>query len=114
MCKLMKEKNMTAFDKTQFVYDGMYLNYLGDYEGAEYYEEGPNVHPSRVGTRKPLFIARFKYRGAFTKSRVMKKIMQLFSVEQYAKLMKDGGAPLSILKDADPDWYYELLYKNMG
>ena len=105
---------MTAFDKTQFQYDGMYLNYLGDYEGAEYYEQGPNVHPGRVGTRKPLFIARFKYRGAFTKARVQKKIMEMFSVERYAKLMKDGGTPLGILKDADPDWYYELLYKNMG
>lgn len=105
---------MTAFDKTQFVYDGMYLNYHGPYETAEYYEEGPNVHPSRVGTRKPLFIARFKHGGAFTKARVMKKIMQLFSVERYAKLMKDGGTPLGILKDADPEWYYELLYRNMA
>tara|TARA_A100001201_G_C3947975_1_gene158709 strand:- start:215 stop:532 length:318 start_codon:yes stop_codon:yes gene_type:complete len=105
---------MTKFNKDDFSYDGMYLNYLGDYEGAEYYGEGPNVHPSRVGTRKPLFIARFKYRGAFTKARVQKKIMELFSVERYAKLMKDGGTPLGILKDADPEWYYELLYKNMG
>jgi hypothetical protein len=40
--------------------------------------------------------------------------MELFSVERYAKLMKDGGTPLRILKDADPAWYYELLYKNMG
>ena len=105
---------MTAFDKTQFVYHGGYLNYHGPYETAEYYEDGPNVHPSRVGTQKPLFIARFKYGGAFTKARVQKKIMQLFSVEQYAKLMKDGKAPLTILQEADPDWYYELLYKNMG
>ena len=105
---------MTKFNKDDFSYDGTYLNYLGDYEGAEYYGEGPNVHPSRVGTRKPLFIARFKYRGAFTKARVQKKIMELFSVERYAKLMKDGGTPLRILKDADPEWYYELLYKNMG
>lgn len=105
---------MTAFDKTQFQYDGMYLNYLGDYEGAEHYEEGPNVHPGRVGTRKPLFIARFKHGGAFTKARVQKKIMELFSVEQYSKLMKDGKAPLTILQEADPDWYYELLYKNMA
>ena len=105
---------MTAFDKTQFEYHGGYLNYHGPYETAEYYEEGPNVHSSRVGTQKHLFIARFKHGGAFTKARVMKKIMQMFSVEQYAKLMADGGAPLSILKDADPEWYYELLYRNMG
>ena len=104
---------MTAFDKTQFEYHGGYLNYHGPYETAEYYEEGPNVHPSRVGTQKHLFIARFKHGGAFTKARVQKKIMQLFSVEQYAKLMADGGSPLSILKDADPEWYYELLYRNM-
>ena len=96
---------MTKFNKDDFSYDGMYLNYLGDYEGAEY---------SRAGTRKPLFISRFKYRGAFTKARVQKKIMELFSVERYAKLMKDGGTPLGILKDADPEWYYELLYRNMG
>jgi len=105
---------MTKFDKTQFSYHGGYLMYHGPYETAECYGEGPTVHPSRVGTRKPLFIARFKYRGAFTKARVQKKIMQLFSVERYAKLMKDGGTPLGILKDADPEWYYELLYKNMG
>jgi len=105
---------MTKFDKTRFSYHGGYLMYHGPYETAECYEKGPNVHPSRVGTRKPLFIARFKYRGAFTKARVQKKIMELFSVERYAKLMKDGGTPLGILKDADPEWYYELLYKNMG
>ena len=105
---------MTAFDKTQFSYHGGYLMYHGPYETAEYYGQGPNVHPSRVDTRKPLFIARFKYRGAFTKARVQKKIMQLFSVEQYAKLMKDGGTPLGIIKEYDPDWYYELLYRNMA
>ena len=105
---------MTKFDKNQFVYHGGYLTYHGPYETAEYYEEGPNVHPSRVGTQKHLFIARFKYRGAFTKARVQKKIMELFSVEQYAQLMKENSAPLTILKEADPDWYYELLYKNMN
>ncbi len=101
---------MTNFDKTQFDYHGGYLNYLGDYEGAEYYGQGPNVHPSRVGTRKPLFIARFKYGGPFTKSKVMNKIMRLFSVEQYAQLMAEGGTPLGILKDADPEWYDKTLY----
>ena len=101
---------MTAFDKTQFQYFGGYLNYHGPYETAEYYEDAPNVHPSRVGTQKPLFIARFKHGGPFTKAKVMKKIMQLFSVEQYAQLMKEGGTPLGILKDADPEWHDKVLY----
>tara|TARA_E500000318_G_C3558830_1_gene212385 strand:+ start:66 stop:362 length:297 start_codon:yes stop_codon:yes gene_type:complete len=96
---------MTNFDKTQFHYHGGYLNYLGEYQNAECYEEGP-----RVGTRKPLFIARFKYGGPFTKSKVMNKIMRLFSVEQYAQLMAEGGTPLGILKDADPEWYDKTLY----
>jgi len=101
---------MTKFDKTQFEFFGGYLNYLGDYEGAEYYEEGPNVHPSRVGTRKPLFIARFKYGGPFTKSKVMKKIVDMFTVEQYAEMMKIGNTPLSIIKQFDPMWFNKTLY----
>jgi hypothetical protein len=101
---------MTKFDKTQFEFFGGYLNYLGDYEGAEYYEEGPNVHPSRVGTRKPLFIARFKYGGPFTKSKVMKKIVDMFTVEQYAEMMKIGNTPLNIIKQFDPVWFNKTLY----
>ena len=105
---------MTKFNKDDFSYFGGYLNYLGDYEGAEYYEDGPNVHPSRVGTRKPLFIARFKHGGPFTKAKTMKKIMQLFSVEQYAKLMKEGNTPLGIIKDVDPKWYEKVLYSQIN
>lgn len=104
---------MTAFDKTQFEYFGGYLNYHGPYETAEYYEDGPSVHPTRVGTQKHLFIARFKHGGPFTKAKVMKKIMQTFTVEEYAQLMKDGGAPVSILKDADPEWYEKVLYSKV-
>lgn len=103
---------MTSFDKKHFVYEGGYLTYFGPYKTAEYYD-GPNVHPSLVGIQKPLFIARFKYRTSpFTKAKVMKKIMELFSVERYAQLMKDGGTPLGILKEADPDWYWKVLYSN--
>ena len=102
---------MTKFDKNQFEYHEGYLTYHGPYETAEYYEDGPNVHPTRVGTQKHLFIARFKYSTSpFTKAKVMKKIMELFSVEQYAQLMKEGGTPLGILKDADPQWHDKVLY----
>ena len=100
---------MTKLDKTQFEFFGGYLNYHGDYEGAEYYEEG-NCHPSRVGTRKPLFIARFKHGGPFTKSKVMKKIVDMFTVEQYAEMMKIGNTPLNIIKQFDPAWFNKTLY----
>ena len=88
---------MTKFDKNEFSYHGGYLMYHGDYEGCPIVEDGPNVHPTRVGTRKALFVARFKYNKK-DKAGFMKFLMKNFSVEEYAEMMKEMPAPLSVLK----------------
>ena len=98
---------MTQFDKKQFTCYGGYLYYHGDYEGCPVYDE--TAHPTRVGTRKPLFIARFKYNtGPFTKAKVQSRIINRFTVEQYAA-ESENKAPLEILREDDPIWYEKTL-----
>ena len=64
---------MTKFNKKDFTYYGGYLHYTGDYTDRPVWpavsKNGVNVHPSRVGKGKDLFIARFKYGGPFTKAK---------------------------------------------
>lgn len=105
-----RTNHMTKFDRTKFTYHGGYLNYVGDYIGAEFYEEGPNVHPSRVGTQIPLFIARFKHRGPVTKAKFLTQLIKRFSVEHYAGLLKEMP-PVTILKGDDPAWYDKIMRK---
>jgi hypothetical protein len=53
---------MTKFEKDLFTWDGMYLMYKGDFEGAKLMQDvAPDCHPSWYGLNKPAFIARFKY-----------------------------------------------------
>lgn len=99
---------MTKFDKAQFDYDGMYLTYNGDYSGRPVYE-GSECHPSRVGKGKPLFIARFKYRGPITKGKFLKELIANHTVEDYANASLFGYAPIEILQMKNSDWYDNIM-----
>ena len=101
---------MTNFDKTKFSYHGGFLMYQGDYEGRPVYEDKPGVHPSRVGTGKDLFIARFKYSGPITKAQFVKELVANHTVEDYA-IASTTNTPLDILKDKNPTWYETLIAK---
>lgn len=76
---------MTPFDKNEFHFDGMYLMYEGDHELAETYEQP--CHPSREGTLRPTFIARFKYRKNW--KTWMNFICKNFTVEEYVRLERE-------------------------
>jgi len=83
---------MTKFDKAQFTYFGGYLKY------------GPDNK----------FVARFKYRGPFNKAKFIKELIKNHTVESYFAEMDARKAPLTILKDANPDWYNEVIEKYYG
>lgn len=83
---------MTAFNKQNFNFDGMYLTYGQD--------------------RK--FVARFKHKGPFTKAKFLKELIANHSVEGYFAEMSEGKAPLAILRDANEDWYFDILEKFSG
>ena len=56
----------TRFEKEMFTWDGMYLMYKGDFDGAQMMMDVcPNAHPSWEGKLKPAFVARFKYRKPY-------------------------------------------------
>ena len=101
---------MTKFDKTLFSYSGGFLMYTGDYEGRPVYENNPAYHPSRVGTKKDLFIARFKHRGPVTKAEFLKELMKNHTVEDYVAAM-EKSSPLTILQERNPTWYKACVVK---
>ena len=78
---------MTQFNKALINKDGEYVTYGAD--------------------RK--FIARFKHRGPFTKAKFIKELIANHTVEDYFAEMAAGKAPLAILRDANEDWYYNIL-----
>jgi hypothetical protein len=89
-----REIKMTNFNKDNFNWDGMYLTYTGDQgDSGYYYIDGPNVHPTRVGTAHSLFIARFKWGSKPWKTWV-NFIVKNFTVEEFAFAAND--------KDMDP------------
>lgn len=83
---------MTKFIKSEFNYHGGYLTYGSD--------------------RK--FVARFKHRGPFTKAKFLKELIANHSIESYFNAIDDGLAPLVILRDKNPDWYYGILENFSG
>lgn len=85
---------MTAFRKQDIVDNGEYV----------FYKEADMKN----------FIARFKHRGPFTKAKFMKELIANHSVESYFAEMSEGKAPLAILRDANEDWYYDILEKFSG
>ena len=77
---------MTAFNKEDFTWDGMYLMYRGRHTNSVNMEEAnPNCHPSWVGKPKPEFIARFKYGSKPYKSWI-NFLVKNATVEQYLEL----------------------------
>lgn len=72
---------MSKFNREDFSYHGGYLMYEGDAgRFNEYY--GDDAHPTRVGSRKSLFVARFKYSSA-DKGRFLTFLIKNFSVEEF-------------------------------
>lgn len=102
---------MTTFAKENFSYSGGYLMYHGDYTGRPVYEDGKGYHPTRVGTPKDLFVARFKYRGPFSKAIFLKELIKNHTVESYAAALDAGKAPLEVLREANPSWYENTMDK---
>jgi len=77
---------MNKFKREDFNYHGGYLMYSGDAGSAnEYY--GDDAHPTRVGTRKELFVARFKYSGR-DKGRFLTFLINNFTPEEYFTALK--------------------------
>jgi len=108
---------MTKFIRENFIYHGGYLEYKGPYEGQPTYDEvygKDNIHPSRIGMPMELFIARFKYKGPFTKAKFLTELIKSHTVEEYAEARsKDclDSAPLNILKNKNPEWYDNIMSK---
>jgi len=98
---------MTAFIKENFRWDGMYLTYEGE-QGAltEYYVEP--CHPTRLGTAKSAFIARFKYRKPW--KTFVNFLVKNFTVEEYLTRMNDGESPQGIMESKG---YIEAWAKKM-
>jgi len=104
---------MTKFDPKQFSFHGGYLMYHGPYEGQKTYGEvygASECHFTRVNMPVPLFIARFKYRGApITMGQFKKQLIKRFTVEQYVAARGDektlDQTPLGILQNDDPAWF---------
>lgn len=83
-----RKYTMTKFNKALINKDcGMYVTYGED--------------------RK--FIARFKHRGPFTKAKFIKELVANHTVEDYFAKIEAGEAPLAILRNANPDWFYGIL-----
>ena len=104
---------MTKFDKSKFTFHGGYLEYTGTYEGQPTWDQvAPDCHPSRIGMPKELFIARFKYKGPFTKAKFIKELIKSFTVEEYVEARKKEGldsAPLKILENNNPEWAEKIM-----
>ena len=105
---------MTRFIKEGFTYEGGYLMYRGPYPASKTYDEVygiDNVHPSRIGMQREVFIARFKYKGVVTKATFLKELIKNHTVETYLGTLDETGSPLCILSEANPTWYAKLLAK---
>ena len=84
---------MTKFQINEFTYNGKFLHYTGDFEGAKVYAEP--CHPSRLGKRQPSFVARFRYGGM---NQFRNFLVKNFTCEEYFKLSNAGMSPLAILE----------------
>ena len=78
---------MSKFNKSLINKDGEYVTYGED--------------------RK--FIARFKHKGPFTKAKFLKELIANHTVEGYFAELSSGKAPLAILRDANEEWYYNII-----
>jgi hypothetical protein len=81
MTKTGKQIMNTRFNKEDFTWDGMYLMYTGEHTQSKYYELP--CHPTRVGTPRSEFIARFKYGNYKPWKAWVNFIVKNFTVEEY-------------------------------
>jgi hypothetical protein len=81
------------FNKSNFDYSGGYL---------VYFPEG------FANTRNRQFVARFKYRGPFSKAVFFKELLKNHTPESYFKAM-ETQSPLEILRASNPVWYEKTL-----
>ena len=86
----------TKFNKEDFTWDGMYLMYTGEHSQSKYYELP--CHPTRVGTPRSEFIARFKYGYKPWKAWV-NFLVKHATVEQYMELSTEPkyGSPVKAM-----------------
>jgi len=88
----------TKFNRDDFEYSGGYLMYEGDCgDFAQYYDNSESTHPTRRGTQRSRFIARFKYSGR-DKARFLSFLIKNFSVEQYFAAYDAKHSPATILE----------------
>ncbi len=87
----------TPFKKEDFSYHGGYLMYEGD-AGSKtvLYPDKPGVHPTRVGTPKSVFVARFKYGSKPWKSYV-NALVKNSTVEEMIIAYENGETPVEYL-----------------
>ena len=90
---------MTAFVKENFEWDGMYLMYRGDLgeHTTRYGDNGERCHPTRVGTVRPMFIARFKY-GSKPWKTWRNLITKHYTVENVIDAYANGVTPLALVE----------------
>jgi ribosomal protein L31 len=89
---------MTQFKKEEFTWDGEYLMYTGNFDGARMMMDVcPDAHPSWAGKLKPAFVARFKYNKR-DKASFQKFLIANFTCEEYFNHMeKYNMGPLEVL-----------------
>jgi hypothetical protein len=81
---------MTKFVKEDFNWDGMYLMYKGNFEGAKMMMDvRPNAHPSWEGKMMPAFVARFKYGNYKPWKTWVNFLVKNTTVEEYMKLAEE-------------------------
>jgi len=91
---------MTAFIKENFEWDGMYLMYTGEQgkDAPRYGQNGEKCHPTRMGTVKAMFIARFKYGNYKPYKAWINFICKNFDVEELANMYETGASPVGAMK----------------
>ncbi len=80
---------MTKFNKDFFNYSGGYLVYF---------------HEGFGNTKNRGVVARFKYRGPFSKGVFMTELLKNHSPDTYFEKTKTMS-PLEILREKNPAWY---------
>jgi hypothetical protein len=85
----------TRFEKELFNWDGMYLTYHGEHTGSKYYTEP--CHPTRLGTPKHEFIARFKYGNYKPWKAWVNFLVKNATVEEYLRL-EEETSPVGAMK----------------
>ena len=88
---------MTKFSQNDFTYDGSYLMYKGNFDGAQLMTDvHPDCHSSWVGKLKPAFVARFK-RGGMCDFKNF--LIKNFTCEEYFFAIRNNVTPFQTLRN---------------